>query len=156
MAERLADRAVAVRAYHQLVAGPQLQRAEHRGHALGNVAYPCRAGRVDAEEPGRAFPGRRHQARQIDAVEAVRIALGAVAPGGGGLAHDDRRDTERAVVEVEDVRVEAERLQQGSIHAGDSASAPAPDPEPGPACYSDFSQSTRSRLTSSARSCWTQ
>ena len=26
----------------------------------------------------------------------------------------------------------------------------------GPDCYSDFSQSTRSRLTSSARSCWTQ
>lgn len=25
-----------------------------------------------------------------------------------------------------------------------------------PGCYSDFSQSTRSRLTSSARSCWTQ
>ena len=26
----------------------------------------------------------------------------------------------------------------------------------GPDCYSDFSQSTRSWLTSSARSCWTQ
>jgi hypothetical protein len=34
MIKRLADRAVAVRADHQLVAGPERQRTEHGGHAF--------------------------------------------------------------------------------------------------------------------------
>jgi hypothetical protein len=116
MAERLADRAVAVRADDQLVTRVQLQRAENRGHSLGHVAHPRRAGGVDAKEPGCPFPGRRHQPADLDPVEAVRIAFGALSPGGGRLAHDDRRDTERAVVEVENVGVEAKGLQQGRIH----------------------------------------
>ncbi|MGH3187245.1 MAG: hypothetical protein ACRDOL_08315 [Streptosporangiaceae bacterium] len=51
----------------------------------------------------------------------MRIALGTLAPGGGSPADDDRRDAERAVVEVQNVRVKAERLQQGSIHGADCA-----------------------------------
>jgi hypothetical protein len=115
-AERHADRAVPVRADDQFVAGVQLQRPEDGGYSLGHVTYPRRAGRVDAEEPGRALPGRRHQAADLDAVEAVRVAFGAVPPGGGRPAHDDRRDTERAVVEVENVRVETEGIEHGSVH----------------------------------------
>ena len=99
--------------------------AEHRGHTLGHIAYPRRAGRVDAEKPGRAFPCRRDEWRELDPVEAVRIALGAVPPGRGHPAHCDGRDTERAMVEVKDVRVEAKGLQQSSIHPGDSASGAA-------------------------------
>src|SRR5512135_1265255 len=103
-----------MRADDQLVARVQLQRSEDRGHSLGHVAYPRRAGRVEAEESGRALPRGRHQAADLDAVEAVRIALGAVPPGGGSLAHDDRRDAERAVVEMEHVRVETEGIGEGS------------------------------------------
>ncbi|MGH3218904.1 MAG: hypothetical protein ACRDPY_09390 [Streptosporangiaceae bacterium] len=99
----------------------QRQRAEDGGHTLGHVAYPCRAGRVDAEEPGRVLPRRHHQPADFHAVEAMRIALGTLAPGGGSPADDDRRDAERAVVEVQNVRVKAERLQQGSIHGADCA-----------------------------------
>ena len=35
---------------------------------------------------------------------------------GGGLPHGDRRDAERAVIEMEDVGVEAEGLQECSVH----------------------------------------
>ena len=69
------------------------------------------------------FPGRRHQAGNLDPVEAVRIALGPLAPGGGSLAHDDRRDAEGTVVEVENVRVEAEGIQQDRIHTADCVSS---------------------------------
>jgi hypothetical protein len=100
MAEGLADRAVAMRADDQFVAGVQLQRAENRGHSLRHIAHPPRAGRVDAEEPGRALPRLRYQPADLDAVEAVRIAFGTLAPGGGRPAHNGRRDAERAVVEV--------------------------------------------------------
>jgi len=122
MAERLADRAVAMRADHHFVARVQLQRAENRGHSLRHVAYPRRPGRVDAKKPGRALPRSRHQPADLDAVKTVRIAFGTLAPGGGSLAHDDRRVAERAVVEVENVRVEAEGLQQGRIHGADCVS----------------------------------
>lgn len=122
MAERLADRAVAMRADYQLIARMQLQRAENCGHSLGNVAYPRGAGRVDAEEPGRALPRRRHEPADLHAVEAVRIAFGALAPGSSGPAHDDRCDAERAMVEVENVRVEAKGLQQGRVRGADFVS----------------------------------
>jgi hypothetical protein len=58
----------------------------------------------------------------LDAVEAVRIAFGTLAPGGGSPAHDDRGDAERAVVQVENVRVEAEGLQHGRVHGADFVS----------------------------------
>jgi hypothetical protein len=122
MAERLADRAVAMRADDQFVARVQLERAEDCGDSLGDVAYPRRAGRVDAEESGRALPRRRHQPADLDTIETVRISFGTLAPGGGSPAHDDRCDAERAVVEVENVRVEAEGLQQGSVHGADCVS----------------------------------
>src|SRR5580704_5935173 len=110
MAERLADRAVAMRADYQFIARMQFHRAENCGHSFGNVAYPRRAGRVNAEEPGRALPRRRYQPADLHAVEAVRIEFGALPPGGSSLAYDDRCDAERAVVEVENVRVEAKSL----------------------------------------------
>ena len=116
MIERLADRAVAVRADHQLVAGAKRQRAEHGGYAFGHVAHPRRAGRVDAEERGRALPRRRNQPGNLDAIEPVRIAFRALAPRRGGLPDGDRRDTERTVIEVEDVGIEAEGLQECSVH----------------------------------------
>ena len=116
MIERLADRAVAVRADHQLVAGAKRQRAEHGGHAFGHVAHPRRAGRVDAEERGRALSRRRNQPGNLDAIEPVRIAFRALAPRRGGLPDGDRRDTERTVIEVEDVGIEAEGLQECSVH----------------------------------------
>jgi hypothetical protein len=125
MAQRHADRAVAVGADHQLVTGAQLQRAEHRGHTLRHVAHPRRAGRLDAQKPGRARTRRRDQRRELHPVEAVRITLGAVPPGRGHPPHGHRRDTERAMVEVKDSRVEAKGLQHGGIHPGDSASGPA-------------------------------
>jgi hypothetical protein len=96
--------------------------AEHRGHPLGHVADPGRARRVDAEEPGRSFSRRRHQPGHLDAVEAMGIAFGALPLRGGGLAHDDGRHTERAVVEVQDTGVEAEGLQLRKIHGADCAS----------------------------------
>ena len=111
-----------MRADDQFVARLQVQRAENCGRSLGHVAYPGGAGRVDAEEPRRALPRRRHQPADFDAVEAMRIAFGTLAPGGGSPAHDDRRDAERAVVEVENVRVEAEGLEQGSVHGADFVS----------------------------------
>ena len=58
----------------------------------------------------------------LDAVEAVRITFGTLTPNGGSPAHDDRRDAERAVVEVENITVEAESLQQGMIHEADFVS----------------------------------
>src|ERR1700689_2234667 len=48
-------RAVAVVGGPRVVGGRQRGGAEHGGHALGHVAHPRRAGRVDAEEPGRAL-----------------------------------------------------------------------------------------------------
>jgi len=45
----------------------------------------------------------------------MRIAFGALAPRGGGLADGDRRDSVRAVVEVKNVRVQTEGFQQGSV-----------------------------------------
>jgi len=133
MAQRHADRAVAVRADHQLVTGVQLQRAQYRRHTLGHVAHPRRAGRLDAQKPGRALSRRRDQQRELDPVEAVRIALGAVPPGRSHPAHRDRRDTERAMVEVKDPGVKAKGLQQCSIHPGDSASGAATTGPAGPA-----------------------
>ena len=118
--ERLADRAVAVGARHQLVAGAELERAEDGGHSLGDVAHPRRTRRVDAEEPGRALARGRYQAGELDAVEPMRVPFGAIAPPGGGPAHEDRGDAERAVVEVQDVGVEAERLEEGRVHQADS------------------------------------
>jgi hypothetical protein len=46
----------------------------------------------------------------------VRIAFRAFAPRRGGLPDGDRRDAERAVIEVEDVGIEAEGLQECSVH----------------------------------------
>jgi hypothetical protein len=46
----------------------------------------------------------------------VRIALRALTPRRGGLPDGYRRDTERTVIEVEDVGVEAEGLQECSVH----------------------------------------
>ena len=126
--ERLADRAVAVVADHQLVAGRELERAEDGRYSLGDVAHPRRPARVDAEESGRALARRRDQPRDLDSVEPVRVAFGPIAPRGGGPAHGDRGDAERAVVEVQDVGVEAESLKQGRVHSADCvirAGAPA-------------------------------
>jgi hypothetical protein len=67
-------------------------------------------------------PRPRYQPADLHAVEAVRIAFGALAPGSGSPAHDDRCDAECAMVEVENVRVEAEGLQQGRIHEADFVS----------------------------------
>jgi hypothetical protein len=63
---------------------------------------------------------RCYQPSDFDSVEAMRITFRTLAPRGGGLAHDDWRYTECAVVEVENVRIEAEGLQQGSVHRPDS------------------------------------
>ena len=114
--ECLADRAVAVVADHQLVAGRELERAEDGRYALGDVAHPRRPARVEAEESGRALARRRDQPGDLDSVEPVRVALGPIAPRGGGPPHGDRGDAERAVVEVQDVGVEAERLKEGRVH----------------------------------------
>jgi hypothetical protein len=46
----------------------------------------------------------------------VRIAFRALAPGRGGLPDGGRRDTERTVIEVEDVGVEAEGRQECGVH----------------------------------------
>ena len=61
-------------------------------------------------------PRRRHQPGNLDAIEPVRIAFRALAPRRGGLPDGDRRDTERTVIEVEDVGIEAEGLQECSVH----------------------------------------
>jgi hypothetical protein len=53
----------------------------------------------------------------------VRIALGPLAPGGDSPAHDGRRDAEGTMVEVENVRVEAEGVQQDTIHTADCVSS---------------------------------
>ena len=52
--------------------------------------------------------------------DVLHLNHGAFAPRGGGPAHRGRRDAEGAVVEVQNVRVEAEGLQQGSVHGTDS------------------------------------
>jgi hypothetical protein len=52
----------------------------------------------------------------LDAIEPVRIAFRALAPRRGSLPDDDRRDTERTVVEVQDVGVQAEGLKESSVH----------------------------------------
>jgi len=46
----------------------------------------------------------------------VRVALGPLAPGGGGLPHRDRGDAVRAVIQMQHVRVEAERRHEGGVH----------------------------------------
>ncbi|HEX4397486.1 MAG TPA: hypothetical protein VH136_07625 [Trebonia sp.] len=46
----------------------------------------------------------------------MRIAFRAFAPRRGGLPDGDRRDTERAVIEMEDVGVEAEGSKECSVH----------------------------------------
>jgi hypothetical protein len=104
------------------VAGSRSSVTPSASATLLNVAYPRRAGRVDAEEAGRARPRRRHQSADLHAVEAVRIAFGALAPGSSSPAHDDRCDAERAMVEVENVMVEAKGLQLGRIHGADFGS----------------------------------
>ena len=65
----------------------------------------------------------------------MRVPFGAIAPRGGGPAHGDRGDAERAVVEVQDVGVEAERLEEGRVHKADSviqADALSCQSRPGP------------------------
>ena len=71
---------------------------------------------IDAEERGRALPRCRHQPGNLDAIEPVRIALRALAPRRSRLPDGYRRDTERTVIEVEDVGVEAEGLQECGVH----------------------------------------
>ena len=46
----------------------------------------------------------------------MRIAFRALAPRRGSPPDDDRRDTERTVIEVEDVGVEAEGIQECGVH----------------------------------------
>lgn len=53
------------------------------------------------------LPRHRDEWREFDTIEAVRIAFGAVPPGCSRPAYRDRRDTERAMVEVKDVWIEA-------------------------------------------------
>ena len=52
----------------------------------------------------------------------MRIAFGALAPSSSSPAYDYRCDAERAMVEVENVRVEAKGLQQGRVHGADFVS----------------------------------
>jgi hypothetical protein len=86
---------------------------------------------VDAEESCCAFPCRRDQPAELDSVKAVRIAFGQIAPRCGGPAHGNRRDTERAVIEVKDVGVEAEGVEHRRIHEADSAIRAPGKPAPG-------------------------
>ena len=66
---------------------------------MGRIAYVN--GRfVPHSEAVVHIEDRGYQLADLDAVEPVRIAFGAFAPRGGSLAHDDRRDTKRAMVEV--------------------------------------------------------